>query len=209
MEAKYLLKLMLNDMRIGVKQSLIEEAIGDTDSNLVDMPNAPSQPHTLKHVYEISEINDSYDQDMTTSEAWKRRRENASTDPGSRDPMGSFRRTVSWSGTLEEFETVDTDSLDDESHLETAEEALPLLTLSNNTFVSFKLRQFSNLPRNLVHFRAHRDSVELYQERKKHRQLKNTGFVRSRRTTQLRMARPRQASEVLVDPVPVEDTEKK
>ena len=28
LEAKYLLKLMLGDMRIGVKQSLIEEAIG-------------------------------------------------------------------------------------------------------------------------------------------------------------------------------------
>jgi DNA ligase-1 len=44
-EAKYLLKLMLGDMRIGVKQSLIEEAIVAAASS----PEAPITPAQVRH----------------------------------------------------------------------------------------------------------------------------------------------------------------
>ena len=45
LEAKYLLKLMLGDMRIGVKQSLVEEAIAFAAST----PSAPISPAQVRH----------------------------------------------------------------------------------------------------------------------------------------------------------------
>ncbi len=45
LEAKYLLKLMLGDMRIGVKQSLVEEAIAAAAST----PGAPVTPAQVRH----------------------------------------------------------------------------------------------------------------------------------------------------------------
>ncbi|HEX9201236.1 MAG TPA: ATP-dependent DNA ligase [Acidobacteriaceae bacterium] len=45
LEAKYLLKLMLGDMRIGVKQSLVEEAIAAAAST----PEAPVSPAQVRH----------------------------------------------------------------------------------------------------------------------------------------------------------------
>ena len=45
LEAKYLLKLMLGDMRIGVKQSLIEEAIASAAST----PDRPVPPAQVRH----------------------------------------------------------------------------------------------------------------------------------------------------------------
>jgi DNA ligase-1 len=45
LEAKYLLKLMLGDMRIGVKQSLVEEAIAAAAST----PEAPVTPAQVRH----------------------------------------------------------------------------------------------------------------------------------------------------------------
>ena len=45
LEAKYLLKLMLGDMRIGVKQSLVEEAIASAAST----PTAPVSPAQVRH----------------------------------------------------------------------------------------------------------------------------------------------------------------
>jgi DNA ligase 1 len=45
LEAKYLLKLMLGDMRIGVKQSLVEEAIAAA----VSTPDAPVSPAQVRH----------------------------------------------------------------------------------------------------------------------------------------------------------------
>ena len=44
-EAKYLIKLILGDMRIGVKQSLVEEAIAAAAS----MPSAPISPAQVRH----------------------------------------------------------------------------------------------------------------------------------------------------------------
>ncbi|HWB33263.1 MAG TPA: ATP-dependent DNA ligase [Acidobacteriaceae bacterium] len=45
LEAKYLLKLMLGDMRIGVKQSLVEEAIAEAAST----PDHPVPPASIRH----------------------------------------------------------------------------------------------------------------------------------------------------------------
>src|SRR6202044_2061551 len=45
LEAKYLLKLMLGDMRIGVKQSLVEEAIAFAAST----PSATISPAQVRH----------------------------------------------------------------------------------------------------------------------------------------------------------------
>ena len=45
LEAKYLLKLVLGDMRIGVKQSLVEEAIASAAST----PDAPVTPAQVRH----------------------------------------------------------------------------------------------------------------------------------------------------------------
>src|SRR5580698_10621788 len=45
LEAKYLLKLMLGDMRIGVKQSLVEEAIAFAAST----PSGPISPAQVRH----------------------------------------------------------------------------------------------------------------------------------------------------------------
>jgi hypothetical protein len=157
---------------------------------------------TIKHDSRVqSQTNGCYNVDIGSSNS-TRRRQIATTDPG--NFMRSFQRTVSWSGTLEELETVE--AFEENITLGLTEDNITNYLNPHYGSLPLKLRQFSNLPQNLVHFQKHRDSVILYQEKRRQRQLKKAGFGQSRRSTQLHMCRPRLASELPIDPADIDET---
>jgi hypothetical protein len=88
-----------------------------------------------------------------------------SSDPNTYQRDTLKRRTVSWHGVVQEYEDDYSFPVEESQALEATDALGELNIASSSKSYNQKPRQVSNL--NAVHFRDHRDSVELYLERKR------------------------------------------